>query len=105
MYARRVAAEAVEAQGDDDYELCCVQILREVSRITGGAKRCPACACRRARACVSPSLACIDARRRRLLRPRRGRAEAEALFADLQAQRRAGLLDADADEGAGDAAE
>lgn len=99
MYARRVAQEAATQAAADrqeaDNELCHAMVLRAISDLVGGAKRCPDKACRRARACVGKHFACTDIGSRSMVGRRRLRGEARAVYDDLQMQRREGLLDDD----------
>ncbi|MBB5047119.1 hypothetical protein HNR60_001871 [Rhodopseudomonas rhenobacensis] len=67
MRAERLAQQAAAAAPDPLYQHCLSAVRRGMSEYSGGARRCRMKACKRARACVSDSFACLAMLRRPVL--------------------------------------
>jgi len=69
MRAERLAREAAGQAQAELWDGCERAVRRGLSVYVGGARDCPMKVCRRARACVSDSFACLTRRRRPVLPP------------------------------------
>ncbi|ABD89606.1 hypothetical protein [Rhodopseudomonas palustris] len=67
MRAQRLAEQAAAAAPDPLYEQCLRAVRRGMAVHSGGPRRCRMKACKRARACVSDSFACLAMLRRPVL--------------------------------------
>ncbi|KIZ44411.1 MULTISPECIES: hypothetical protein [Rhodopseudomonas] len=69
MRAERLAEAAAAARDAEVHDVCRRAVRRGLAAYVNGARDCPMKVCRRARACVSDSFACLTRRRRPVLAP------------------------------------
>jgi len=80
MRAQRLAETAAAESQAEVWDGCRRAVRRGLAAYVGGARDCPMKVCRRARACVSDSFACLTRRRRPVLPPLEETIAADGLY-------------------------